>query len=156
MNGFVAAVKNRVPLDCQTSRCSKDGCSVSMQGAPRLRIVVDMDCKTLGIRSGSRCDYLFVGEDESSVWVAPIELKSGKVVASKVKEQLQGGAQFAQKLITVGDPFNFVPVLAHGKSIHRLERKKLRQVRIRLRDRIRQPVLIKCGDPMTKALAAGV
>ena len=154
MSGLVAAVRNGVPPACQTSRCNKDGCSVSMKGASHPRVIVDMDCKALDIQSGSRCDYLFVSEDESSVWVALIELKSGEVKASEVGEQLQGGALFAQQLLSIGDQFNFVPVLAH-KSIHRLERNKLRRVRIRLRGKTRQPVLIKCGDPVTKALATG-
>ena len=152
MSGLVAAVKNVVPPACQTSRCGKDGCSVSMQGAPPLRVIVDLDCTALDI-SGSRCDYLFISEDEGGVWVAPIELKSGEVKASKVEEQLQGGAWFAQQFFTAEDQFNFVPVLAHGKSVHRLERNKLRWVRIRLRGKIQQPVLIRCGDPMTKVLA---
>lgn len=92
MSGCVAAVKKAVPPDCQSPRCSKDGCSVSMKGAPRLRVIVDLDCAALGI-SGSRCDYLFVSKDESGVWVVPIELKSGEVKASKVEEQLQVGTQ---------------------------------------------------------------
>ena len=123
-----------------------------MEGAPRLRVIVDLDCAVLGIL-GSRCDYLFVSRDEGGVWVVPIELKSGEVKASMVQEQLQGGAQFAQQFFTMEEPFNFVPILAHGKSIHRLERNKLRKVRIQLRDRRQQPVLIKCGDPVTEALA---
>ncbi len=154
MSGLVAAVQNAVPAHCQSSRCSKDRCSVSMKGAPPLRVIIDMDCTTLVI-SGSRCDYVFISEDENSVWVAPIELKSGEVKASNVEEQLQGGAQFARQFFTAKDQFNFVPVLAHGKSVHRLERNKLRQARIRLRGKIQQPVLIRCGDPITKALATG-
>ena len=110
-----------------------------------------MDCKKLGIQ-GSRCDYLFVGEHRDRAWVVPIELKSGKVRASEVRDQLQGGARFAQTLLAAEDHFNFVPVLAHGKSIHRLELAKLRQVRINLRDKIQQPKLIKCGEPVTRVL----
>ena len=151
MNGLVAKVRNVVPPACQTSRHGKDGCSVSMKGAPTPRVTVDMDCKRLGIQ-GSRCDYLFVGEHQGSAWVVPIELKSGKVRTSEVRDQLQGGAQFAQTLLAAGDQFNFVPVLVHGKSIHRLELNKLRQARISLRGKIQQPRLIKCGEPVTRVL----
>ena len=151
MIGIVAKVKNVVPPACQTSKYSKDGCSVSMKGAPPLRVMIDMDCKELGVQ-GSRCDYLFVGEHQNRAWVVPIELKSGKVRASEVRDQLQGGAQFAQTILATGDHFNFGPVLAHGKSIHRLELNKLRQARISLGSKIQQPKLIKCGEPVAKVL----
>lgn len=122
-----------------------------MKGAPRLRVTVDMDCKHLGIQ-GSRCDYLFICEHQSRTWVVPVELKSGKFKVSDVRDQLQGGAQFAQTLLTAGDQFSFAPVLVHGKSVHRLELTKLRGIKISLRGKTEQPRLIRCGDPVTKVL----
>ena len=151
MSGIVAKVKNVVPPACQTSKYSKDGCSVSMKGAPPLRVMIDMDCRKLSVQ-GSRCDYLFVSEHQGSAWVVPIELKSGTVRASEVRDQLQGGARFAQTLLAVGDPFSFVPVLAHGKAIHRLDLNKLRRIRINLGGKTQQPRLIKCGEPVAKVL----
>ena len=147
MSEIVAKVRDAVPSACQTSKCDKDGCSVSMRGAPRPRVIIDMDCKKLVIQ-GSRCDYLFVSEDQNSAWVVPIELKSGRFKVSTVKDQLQGGAQFAQALLANGDQFNFVPVLAHGKPIHPLDMNRLRAVRINLRGKKQQPRLIGCGDPL--------
>ena len=145
MNGIVARFKKDIPSACQTSKCDKDGCSVSLKDAPRFRAIVDMDCKELTIR-GSRCDYLFVVEDQGHTWVVPIELKSGGIKVPKVREQLQGGAKFAQRLLVKGDQFNFVPVLAHGKPIHPLDLDRLRAIRINLQGKRQQPRLIRCGD----------
>jgi len=109
MNEIIARIKKRIPSACQTSKCDKDNCSVSLQGTSRLRVIIDMDCKEISIK-GSRCDYLFVGEDQGRTWVVPIELKSGGIKVPNVRDQLQGGARFAQKLLVKEDKFNFVPV----------------------------------------------
>ena len=151
MSAIVARIKKVVPQSCQTSRHSKDGCSVSMKGAPRLRVTVDMDCEDIEIQ-GHRCDYLFVCGHDNRTWVVLIEMKSGKFRVSDVKDQLQGSALYTQTLLAAGDQFIFVPVLAHGKSVHRLDLTKLRQVKVTLRDKIEQPKLIRCGEPVTKAL----
>ena len=148
MSGIVAKVKDGVPAASQTPKCDKDNCSVSMKGAPRQRVIVDMDCNQLSIQ-GSRCDYLFVSEDESSAWVVPIEMKSGRIKEGKLKDQLQGGAQFAQALLAEEDQFSFVPVLAYGKPIGSFKMKELRKVRITFPGkRPQQLILIKCGDPL--------
>ena len=148
MNQILAKIRKAVPSVCRTSMCDKDGCSVSMKGAPRPHVIIDMDCKKLGIR-GSRCDYLFISKkDQNSAWVVPIELKSGRFDVSKVRDQLQGGARFAQTLLARGDQFDFVPILAHGKPIHRAEMYRLRAVRITFRGKKQQPRLIGCGAPL--------
>lgn len=47
--------------------------------ANRQGLIVDLDCATLPIQEDQkRCDYLFIGEEDNTAWVAPIEL-SGKV-----------------------------------------------------------------------------
>lgn len=149
----VAAVANRVPGCCHAVRCNKDGCGVSLKGVPRSRLLVDMDCNALNIPSQQkRCDYLFVGEEGNTTCVAPIELKSGGLTATGVLDQLEGGTGLADKWLPQGIRFQFVPVLAHEKSIHREERRKLRKRKLRLRGDQKIAVLIRCGDPLTKAL----
>lgn len=146
-------MRKRVPQGCQASRIDKDGCTLSLSTVPRSRVIVDMDCDHLNLQSRRRCDYLLVCGEGSHVWVVPIDLKSGGFRASEVREQLQAGAEFAHvKLPTVGQ-FNFVPILAHGKTARRLELQKLREVRITLRGKRRQPKTLNCGDPAAKAFA---
>ena len=155
MKSAVATVARRVPDDCHAPDCDKDKCSVDLTGAPAERIVVDMDCDSLRIPvERKRCDYLFVGEEPETVCVVPIELKSGRFEASATLEQLQAGVGMADTWLPQGVKFRLVPVLAHGKPIHPAERKRLLTRRIRWRKQKKGVVLIKCGEPLTKALRA--
>lgn len=155
MSGTVAAVANRVPGCCHTIRCNKDRCRVELKGAPETRLLVDMDCDGLKIPSQQkRCDYLFVGESGDTTWVAPIELKSGGFKATEVLEQIEGGVGSADDWLPEGTSFRFVPVLAHGKTVHRNDLKVLRSRKVRLRGQPKKVVLIKCGEPLAKALWA--
>lgn len=96
MSDTVAKIARIVPDGCHTADCDKDKCRVDLEEAPQVRIIVDMDCIALPISSaGKRCDYLFVGEDGNVTWVAPIELKSGKLSVSAVLKQLEGGIRMA-------------------------------------------------------------
>lgn len=118
-----------------------------------MRVLVDMDCNALSIpEDWKRCDYLFVGEDRDAIWIAPIELKSGRLSVSEVLEQLEGGARMADRWLPQGISFQLAPVLAHGKAIHRNALKVLRAKKIQLRGQRRRTALIKCGDQLTKAL----
>ena len=155
MNSPVAAVARRVPDDCHAAECNKDKCRVDLTGAPAERIVVDMDCDSLGIPvERKRCDYLFFDGETETTCVVPIELKSGRFEAGETLEQLQAGISMADTWFPQGVEFRFVPVLAHGKSIHPEVRRKLLSRRIRWRKQKKGVVLIKCGDPLTKALRA--
>ena len=60
----------------------------------------------------------------------------------------------ANALLPEGNQLKFVPILAHGKSIHKNDLKKLRSKKVQLRGLARQIVLVKCGDPLTEALDA--
>ena len=111
-----------------------------------------LDCDAPQSRQqGKRCDYLFVGEEAETAWVVPIELKSGGFKATAAAEQLRGGAALAASWLPDG-AFNFVPVLAHGRGIHRRELNKLRSERIELRGQARNIMLIHCRQPLRDAL----
>ena len=155
MNGTVTAIANRVPGCCHATRCNKDGCQIDLKGAPRTRLLVDMDCAALEIpNQQKRCDYFFVGEDRSATWVAPIELKSGRFKATEVLDQLEGGVRAFEPWLPQGISFQLVPVLAHGKAIHRIELNKLRSRKVQLRGQKKLTVLIKCGEALTTKLRA--
>lgn len=155
MSGTVTVCANQVPDSCHATRCNKDGCRVGLQGAPRERIIIDMDCAALQIpNSQKKCDYLFVGEENNATWVVPIELKGGKI--GSVREalrQLEEGIRMADGWLPQGISFQLVPVLAHGRKIHRNDLKVLRSGKMQLRGQRKGVVLIRCGDPLTKALA---
>ena len=153
MTELIAYLTERVPDGCHAARCDRDRCKVRLDGTPPNRVIVDMDCEALGLNNETRCDYLFVGEGDETTWVAPIELKGGKVGSvTRVANQLRGGAELAANLLPPGLSFRFIPVLAHKKPIHRLDLKQLRREKIRLRGSVRMIETVKCGDPLVKVL----
>lgn len=157
MNGLVVAVSERVHLDCHATLCSKDGCSVSLQGTASTRVVVDLDCKKLEFAPRQkRCDYLVVGEDGDDAWVVAMELKSGRFKATDAARQLQGGADMVDSWLPWNSSFRFVPVLAHGRTVPREEQKALRwsSNRVSLRGQEKQIELIRCETPLAAVLDA--
>ena len=153
MSRPVTECANQVPGCCHATRCDRDGCRVDLKGAPKKRVIIDMDCEALPIPANKkRCDYLFVGEDPNTTWVIPIEMKSGGLRASEVLGQLEEGVRVANMWLPQGNSFQFVPVLAHGKGIHRNELKILRSKEIQLRRQKKKIMLIKCGAPLKNAL----
>ena len=155
MKGVVAQVAGRVCSRCHAKRCKKEGCGVDLKGAHPVRVIVDMDCDALRLPDEQkRCDYLFFGEERDMTCVAPIELKSGRLSASTVFEQIEGGVGMADAWLPEGISFRFVPVLVHGRTIHPRDRRALLSRKVQLRKQKRGIVLIKCGEPLTKALGA--
>lgn len=157
MNGLVNTVSEQIHRDCRASRCSKDGCSVSLQGVASRRVVVDLDCTKLDFASRrKRCDYLVVGEDEDDAWVVAMELKSGRFKATDAARQLQGGADLIDSRLPWKSAFRFVPVLAHGRTVPREEQKALRRPsnRVDLRGQVKQIELIRCGTTLAAVLGA--
>ena len=151
--GLVEAVSGRVDARCRARRCGKAGCSISMERLPcTSHVLIDMDCDVFDAVCGRRCDYVFAGEGTGGAWIAPIELKSGAFRGDDAAEQLQAGADAAGGWLPADAAFTFVPLLAH-KGIHKVQHERLRRARIRLRDQVRQPLLVQCGTPLRKALA---
>lgn len=154
MSEVVKSVSALVCNACLVTRCRKRGCTVSMKGVPVAHVAIDLDCDALGLgQDGKLCDYLFVGEDKDTAWVAPIELKSGAFSGRQAAVQLQGGADVADTLVPTLSSFRFVPVLAHGKRVDRRTLKALRSSKVKLRSQTRQPLLIRCGEQLMRALA---
>ena len=156
MSGLVESVAERVPSECHARRLRKEGCAVSLKGIAKTRVVVDLDCDALDLApEGKRCDYLVVGKESDAAWVAAVELKGGAFKAGPVVEQLQGGADASNQWLPAGSGFQFVPVLAHGRGVHREDQKTLRSRKIKLRGQERQTVLIRCGGGLKGVFKQG-
>ena len=154
MSDVVQALRDQVPQECMARTYAKGSCSISMKGVPANHATVDMDCGALGLaEDAKRCDLLFVGEDDNDAWVAPIELKSGAFSARSVKEQLQGGADLANRLLPRKAEPHFVPVLAHGRGIRKEKTRTLQAALVAFRGQRHRPKLIRCGSPLSHALA---
>ena len=153
MSALVAAVAQKVCERCHSKRCRKKGCSVSLQGVSAKRLVVDLDCTALQIPANQKhCDYLFVGEEGSTTWVVPIELKSGGFKVSEVVGQLQGGTRLADEWLPPESPFQFVPALAYRKGVRKNVLEKLHLKKFNLRGQERKAMLLRCGEDLGKIL----
>ena len=133
----------------------KEGCAVSLKGAPDPRVVVDFDRpgSPLGERE-TRCDYLLaIDGDREPGWLVLLELKRGRLDAAKVVKQLRAGAGASEELVPVGEPVRFRPVAATG-STPKAERQKLRKIgNIRFRGQHQDVRLMSCGAPITGVLS---
>ena len=119
--------------DCVVARCSpKQGCSLNLRGIPQ-RVIVDCDKyqqqgRNRQLQNCKICDYIIICElPQTSVSV--IEMKSGGVKASDVKEQLSGGAGLAEQWLA-GNPIDdFLPVLllkgGSGQELRVLKKQKV-------------------------------
>ena len=78
-----------------------------------------------------------------------MELKSGEINASTASEQLQRGAELAERFtrnrIAVGSVCH--PILFHGKRIHEKARKALNRAKVRFRGRQLTIKTARCGQP---------
>ena len=63
MADLVNQIKQNLPDGCfAKGKLSKEGCTVSLKGAPRPSIKIDMDNKTVLVKQGeTKCDYIFIG-----------------------------------------------------------------------------------------------
>ena len=153
---LVKKIAGRVPDSCRVLRCMEEGCEVRLEGMPSRphRLAIDLDCKELGINHKKRCDYLLIGQTDATIYVALIELKSGRVDnATSVTKQLQGGANLlAARLLPSNVSFQFRPVLAYRK-MHREILKQLRGKTVRLHGRTEPIKLVDCGSKLMDVFA---
>lgn len=153
---LVKKVRDKLDASCVvTGRLTKDGCKLSMAGVTESRLVVDFDKPGAPQHpEAPHCDYLLIAEGENGLgWVAPLELKRGRLHADEVVRQLRAGAFAAESLVSEGDSVKFRPVAATG-STPKVERNRLRNRnnRIRLHGRMEAVRLLSCGDQLIKAL----
>ena len=152
-------VRDAVPDACITRSCREQGCSLSLNGTSRQAFAIDMNHDDAPInRNQTHCDFLFVGSlaGESEEWVVPIELKRGEIGASEARDQLQAGADAADRLVPRDLELTFLPLAVSG-SMARAERDQLRKSSHRIRFR-RQMVLVertRCGSDLADVLRRG-
>ena len=128
---------------------------MSLAAAPKPHLIVDFDKpgSPLGPHE-TRCDYLFVAEGEGDIgWVAPLELKRGRLHAHEVVGQLQAGASAAEALVPPAEPIKLRPIAASGgRSKAERSRLKAKGSRIRFHRRLEAIRLMSCGAPLVAAL----
>ena len=111
-----------------------------------------MDCPELPIATNeTRCDYLFIGNEN---WVAPLELKRGRVDAGEVAAQLRAGAAFAERIVPSGADVRFRPVVGYGGKLPRSQSEALKRkgAKVRFRGKEYEVRAIRCGRQLAQVL----
>lgn len=154
MNDVIEAVSNAVSDRCRVHDCNRDGCSISVKTAASRKVIIDLDCDALRIPPDQkRCDHVFIGEKNKKSWIVPIELKSGGFNAAGVVDQLQGGANVAEKWLPPEVDFLFVPVLVHGtRGVSKKQDAEFRSTTVEMRGRTKRVIVRRCGDKLKDIL----
>ena len=149
-------VREAVSDGCITRRCREQGCSLYLNGTSQQAFAIDMNHDDSPIdRNQTHCDFLFVGSlsGKTEEWIVPIELKRGAISAGEARDQLQAGADAADRLVPRELDLRFLPLAVSG-SMARAERDQLRKSSHRIRFR-RQMVLAertRCGSELADIL----
>lgn len=143
-------IRSRVGTEHLSDSCSGDGCRVFTTGVPTDRVIVDADRAFPAHNiEGKRCDYVlfFLSTAKDTLVVVPMELKSGRVDVSDASEQLQRGADFANRFAPAQSGVKPVchPVLFHGKGLHNKERTDLNRTKVRFRGQRLTIKTARCG-----------
>ena len=143
-----------VPEKCMVKKCKAARCAISMNGIEGKWKLINLDCNQLSIRNIKRCDYLFLNSSSKINWIVPIELKIRIKDSKKIVGQLQGGANFADKILRKNIDIKFKPILAFRRRLPRSELKTLRKndSRINFRTKKYEIVLVKCSSNLASAL----
>ena len=100
--------------------CGGKGCKVDMDGLPRELVVVNLETEfDSRKKTEKRCDRLLFFRYQGTLFVATIELKSGKAPESDVIEKTENSLNFARQIVSTlprSKPI-YVPILFHGRSI---------------------------------------
>ena len=106
-------------------------CVVDLNGVPKERLILDLEQFAVGCGfAGSRCDYVLFAElGESKVLCVLIELKSGRISASQVRRQLQGGANLVKKYCHF--QMNCCALLIHKSGISKVDQRKMARDRVK-------------------------
>lgn len=154
----VEIVRSQTDERCHVSLCCDSGCCLIMDHAPVPNVLVHLEHPKSPIdRSCTHCDFLFVGggQEDSTEWVAPIELTTGEDRSRKFKRQLQPGAKLAERLIPNSIEVKFRPVAVHDRENPRISerrRRKRTEFFIKFRNKEYPPKVVRCGTPLSVAL----
>lgn len=156
LSEVLTEIQTRVEKSNLIDACSGDGCEVDMTDIPCERVIVHAE-REFGLRKmkGKRADRLlfFIITAANTLFVVPIELESGNLRATRVVEQLQGGAELAELLVPqVGEfQIKFLPVAFSGNIIPEPQRKRLNRQGVSFCDLSKKVKTAQCGKKRSLA-----
>ena len=147
-------VRQNISEECLARRCRRDGCSLTLESLAQPFLLIDMDHEKSPTNDsgGKKCDFIFIGDESNSSWIATLELKRGKLRAKEMLAQLQAGAKVAERIVPHNDRARFRPIAVYGGKAHLAERKRLSSNRVRFRSQKNRVALVRCGTSLVGAL----
>ena len=151
---IVSKIRHKVDEDCLATKCRKNGCRLKLDDLPGDFLLIDMDHAQAppGSQHEKKCDYIFIGDKESGAWVAPLELKRGKLQAGEVLPQLQAGAKIAESIVPRQEQTLFRPIAVYGGELHTVEYERLRGKRIRFHNQRERVQAARSRSSLVSAL----
>lgn len=148
---LIKSIRDRFNETCIVNKMEGSDCTVCLRGTPRPHLFIDLDLGGAPLGPNDvRCDYLaFVDDVEGMPCVAPVEFKSSwrkKIIV----EQLQSGADEADKHVPKEFEYNFRPI-GVLRSFSKGQRTNVRQY-VSFRGRSEPIRIILCGDKFIDAL----
>lgn len=114
MANLADQIRQKVGEKCCSRRCRQGQASLKLPRRGVKHVLVNLDCEEISaVSTAKKCDFLFV--DDSGRVIA-IELKQGKPDILGATVQLQGGANFAESLISWPQKIKFTAVVT-GRGI---------------------------------------
>ena len=141
MNNILQCIRDEIGAEHCPPSCSKDRCKVDLKGTPSPYLIVDPESKSKqgkdpanhSPNNNKKCDLIFFFQNsDGNLVIVPLELKTGEVKATPVRDQLQAGVCFAERIIPKSCHPACQPILFHSGNLHKLQRTELNRAKIRL------------------------
>ncbi len=156
MNNILQCIRDEIGAEHCPPSCSKDQCKVDLKGTPSPYLIVDPESKSKqgkdpanhSPNNNKKCDLIFFFQNsDGNLVIVPLELKTGEVKATPVRDQLQAGVCFAERIIPKSCHPACQPILFHSGNLHKLQRTELNKAKIRFRGARLTIQTAKCGQP---------
>ena len=167
MGSVVAAVKSQVDQACllvDKKQLKSGECYLLITGAPKPHLVINFDKPESPLGANDeKPDFLFLsdkgGKDKKGQGglglLVPIELSAGRSKSAQhIKNQLQAGVDWSQKVIPEQSQLQLIPI--YCGPIDNLEKAEIKkaQFRVVFRGQKETALLRRCGSKLTDALKA--
>lgn len=151
MTDAIREIRQGFRSTCVADSLERGECSISLDGTPEPRLLVDLDKPGSPLDQNSvRCDYLvFAVGDDSAVLVAPVEFKGRW--RKGMEDQLQAGADVAETRVPSGSDVGFRPVAALRRFNLKAQRPHVRR-KVTFRGGAEPVRVVLCGDRLASAI----
>ena len=154
-SNLVDSICQDISRECMARSCNKEGCKLSLRGLASQKKLIDLDKPDAPTSENpKKCDYLLFTCDTTNqtLCVAAIEMKKGNAVASKMKSQLDAGADIAMKIVPQNQSSKFFPIAVYGGSLHKYQRNRFSDVSVNFHGKNYKIQLIRCERELASVL----